>query len=315
MGLRVRFYIHLIALVGALVFTPNLWAQDSPQKFLKSGMAWIDASALNVRSAPSLSAPSVASFAEGQIVEVLQTRDNWARVRSQGVEGWVSQDYLRMGHSAWVNVSILNVRDKPNPNAEVLYKLVYNQRVLVLNERETWAFVLTDQDEGWVAKQYLRTEYTAWISIPVLNMRKSPSLSAEIITKLSQGQKVDVLDENQHWVKIQVNDQPGWVYKTYLSTEPVMDATVELERRREYLSSNPDLPNVIKSAIQSGSFRIGMNKEQVLASLGKPDNIEKRPGINSQERWIYKNNGTTTTLNFHNDYLSSWSRDIPASQK
>lgn len=288
-----------------------LIAQDNSPKILSAGMGWVKASTLNVRSSPSLNATAVGAFAEGTIVEVLQAQGNWARVRSKGTEGWVSQDYLQMGHTAWVNVSVLNVRERPDTDSEIVYKLIYNQRALVLNEREDWAFVVTDENEGWVASKYLRTEYAAWISANVLNMRADPSLEAQVVTKLEQGQKVNVLDETRDWANIIADGHEGWVYKTYLSTEPVMDATVELERRRSYLESNPDLPNVIKSAIQSGSFRIGMTKEQVLASLGKPDRTQKRDDMNSREQWIYKNNGTTTTLNFHNNYLSSWSRDIP----
>lgn len=277
-------------------------------------MGWVNASTLHVRANPALEARKVGSFEQGTVVDILQTQGNWARVRSKGIEGWVSQDYLQMGHTAWVNVSVLNVRERPVQDAEIVYKLVYNQRVLVLNEKEDWAFIITDENEGWVASQYLRTEYAAWISANVLNMRASPSLGAAIVTKLEQGQKVDVLDETQEWAKVNAEGNEGWVYKTYLSTEPVIDVAVELERRKSYLEANPDLPNVIKSAIQSGSFRIGMTKEQVLASLGKPDRTETRRNTNSREKWIYENDGAITTLNFHNDYLSSWSRDIPTKE-
>ncbi|MCF7803442.1 MAG: SH3 domain-containing protein [Candidatus Marinimicrobia bacterium] len=306
-----RIATSLLIFLVALMSTIAAQESQTSQKLLTAGMAWVEASNLNVRAEPSLNANAIGSFSEGTVVDVLRTQGNWARVRSRGTEGWVAQDYLNMGQTAWVNVSILNLRESPDSNADVVFKLVYNQRVIVLNRQEGWAFVVTDEYDGWVAEQYLRTEYAAWISAAVLNMRTNSSLDAEVVAQLEQGQKVDVLDENSEWARVAAGNDTGWVYKTYLSTEPVADASVELERRREYLETNPDLPNVIKSAIQSGSFRIGMNKEQVLASLGKPDRVEKGRDVDSSEKWIYKNNGTITTLNFSSDYLSSWSRDIP----
>jgi hypothetical protein len=58
-------------------------------------------------------------------------------------------------------------------------------------------------------------------------------------------------------------------------------------RRDEYITSHPELPPEIKSAIKSGRLRIGMTKEQVLASWGPPGNTST---ANDQirETWIYQ---------------------------
>jgi len=52
-----------------------------------------------------------------------------------------------------------------------------------------------------------------------LNVRTSPDLSAEILTKLSKGVKVKVLNESGDWYNIDYNGTTGWVYGQYISFE------------------------------------------------------------------------------------------------
>jgi hypothetical protein len=58
-------------------------------------------------------------------------------------------------------------------------------------------------------------------------------------------------------------------------------------RRDDYIASHGELPPEIKSAIKRGRLRIGMTKEQVLASWGPPGNTSTA-NDKIRETWIYQ---------------------------
>lgn len=61
--------------------------------------------------------------------------------------------------------------------------------------------------------------------------------------------------------------------------------------QEKYISSNPDTPEDIKTAIREGTVKIGMTSEQVIASWGEPQKIDVFSSEeNSYKRWIYNGN-------------------------
>ncbi|MFJ7640013.1 SH3 domain-containing protein, partial [Peribacillus sp. NPDC097225] len=56
------------------------------------------------------------------------------------------------------------------------------------------------------------------VSSGTLNMRKSGSASAAIVTELTKGTKVTVYSESNGWAKIKANNKEGYVNTKYLST-------------------------------------------------------------------------------------------------
>ena len=61
-----------------------------------------------------------------------------------------------------------------------------------------------------------------------------------------------------------------------------------MERQQQYIKSHPELKSKIKTAIENGEIIIGMTKEQVLASRGRPFNINKTTTENMvYEQWVY----------------------------
>ncbi len=64
------------------------------------------------------------------------------------------------------------------------------------------------------------------------------------------------------------------------------DVQIAKERARSYVAANPSLDEKTKATILRNDIRVGMSKEQVLASWGRPHQILKfRQG--RQEQWIF----------------------------
>ena len=90
---------------------------------------------------------------------------------------------------------------------------------------------------------------------------------------------------------------------TLISSCVVEIATKEntKEKREQYFANNPDLRPSIKTLIENNQFTKGMNKEQVLLSIGAP---QRRSSSSTMDMWYYRN----LTMVFHNNSLTEWYR-------
>lgn len=82
------------------------------------------------------------------------------------------------------------------------------------------------------------------------------------------------------------------------------------ERRQQYINANPELPAKTVKYILAGKIFIGMTREQVLASCGRPRDINRTVGSwGVDEQWIYgysSNFNDRVYLYFENDILTSY---------
>ena len=62
----------------------------------------------------------------------------------------------------------------------------------------------------WSQKYYVNTEK--------LNVRMQPNKDSKIIAQLKKNAEISILSENNDWVKVNINNQEGYVNKKYLST-------------------------------------------------------------------------------------------------
>ena len=227
----------------------------------------------------------------------------------------------------WVDVQTLNMRAEPSLNAPVVYRLRYGDMLQVVDEEREWRQVLTSGVEGWVHSEFLRSGFTVWVRTPSLNVRGEPALTAPIVGRLTQNEEIQVVDKQADWLHVKRGNVNGWVYEPLVSkTEPTHSAA-DLGKKQDYLDSHPDLPSVIRKAIENSTFTIGMSMDQVRVSMGDPDKTEKLyPSSDGTARWIYEFDGVIYTrgaskkitseesvvyLNFQNGYLWSWGRDFP----
>lgn len=58
-------------------------------------------------------------------------------------------------------------------------------------------------------------------------------------------------------------------------------------RRQAYISQNPHLSDKFKAAVLEGRVLLGMTMEDVIASIGKPDQKQETTTWAAREQWIY----------------------------
>ncbi len=211
---------------------------------------------LNLRSAASTNSSILAKLTNGTEVSVISEANGWAKVKVNGKEGFVSSTYLVTSNAKnhtnvpennqtlvtkFVNVSqgsVLNMRSSASTSSSIISKLNRDTELTVISESNGWAKVRVNGKEGFVSSQFLSqnkpgaaptqqqpivttTKYVNVSSGSSLNMRKSASSSASVITKLARGVEVIVYSESNGWAKVRAYGQEGYVSIAFLtSTKP-----------------------------------------------------------------------------------------------
>ena len=220
-------------------------ALSATASFANSNEGTVTADALNVRSGPSTSYGITTKLYKGDKVEILETSNGWHKIKApNGKIGWVSGDYIKVSsgstsqtsYKATVTATSLNVRSGAGTSYSVITKLSKGTVVDVIESASNgWKKIKTSGGTtGWASGDYLttgsagnsstdnstsQTSYKATVNTDSLNMRKGAGTSYSVITKLSKGTVVDVLESASNgWKKIKTsNGTIGWVSGSYLA--------------------------------------------------------------------------------------------------
>ena len=225
--------------------------------------ATVNATSLNVREGAGTSYSVITKLSKGTVVDVLESASNgWKKIKtSGGTIGWVSGSYLtttvvnqpstdsstsqpstdnstpQTSYKATVNTDSLNMRKGAGTSYSIITKLSRGTVVDVLESASNgWKKVKTSGGTiGWVSGSYLttgvvnqpstdnstsQTSYKATVNTDSLNVRAGAGTSYSIITKLSRGTVVDVLESASNgWKKVKTSGGTiGWVSGSYLTT-------------------------------------------------------------------------------------------------
>lgn len=79
------------------------------------------------------------------------------------------------------------------------------------------------------------------------------------------------------------------------------------KRREWYCSVHPELPAFTAECIRSNRFCVGMNQEQVHASIGRPADVNRTVTAYAvHEQWIYERAEGRCYLYFDDGVMTSW---------
>ena len=131
-------------------------------------MRTVTASSLNFRSGPSTSHSIIGSLQKGQQVEYISESGSWAKVKYNGVTGYVHGDYLTKSTSTGISTSQgttlyvkstsgLNVRSGDGTTYSKLGTLEYKEKVTVLSTSNGWSKINYNGKTGYVDSSYLQS--------------------------------------------------------------------------------------------------------------------------------------------------------------
>ena len=217
---------------AALTLTPSALADTADSALVQNGT-------LNLREEASLEARILGKYPTGTLVEIIHRGDEWHQVEVNGKGGYMMSRYLNTGENSreatvHTNTGIgLNVREEPDMNGAIITSVKNGSKVTVTQKGSNWSRVLVNGQEGFMSSQYLQfgtsapalpMGRTAVVNNPrstqVLNLRKTPSLEAKVLSYYRNGVKVTILEEGKTWHKVQVEDgRIGYMMAKYLKAD------------------------------------------------------------------------------------------------
>ncbi len=121
-----------------------------------------------------------------------------------------------------VKVDKLNVRKGPSVENDRIGSLDRGMVVEIVETNDGWNKVkLSNGEEGWINGDYTEKE-KGEVTATKLNVRKGPSIENDKIGSLDNKAKIEILEEQDGWYKIQLEDKDkteGWVSGDYILTE------------------------------------------------------------------------------------------------
>lgn len=224
--------------------------QPTAKETNQSGIVTTDQ--LRIRKSPSTNAEIIGYINQGEIVQITEHHNEWAKINSLVGDGWVSTQYLTIQSQTdqstlqtkigVITTDILNVRSLPSLQAEVIGKLQGNSEVTIISEKDGWFEIIFGQTTGWIHQQYVQLitavqkdlaekqtnlpdkiqGKVGTVTASSLNVRKKNSLKSKVVGTISAGASFKIIEETNGWAKIEYKKGKfGWVAGWYLEKSDV----------------------------------------------------------------------------------------------
>lgn len=128
-----------------------------------------------VRSEPDAESEALGKLYRGSAATILETVDDWVRIKSGNVTGYIKSEFLAIGFDAeelvdkygtkWAESTGVTVRlrEEPNTDCKVIDLLELGERHLIQEDFEGWVKVLVDEGDeennatvGYISKDYVK---------------------------------------------------------------------------------------------------------------------------------------------------------------
>lgn len=126
---------------------------------------------VNIRKEPSQDSEKVGVLYKDCGGDILARQDDWTKIKSGDVTGWVSDEYLYFGKeaqaeaeevgmlTAYSRTETLRVRKEPSLEAGVLGLLAEGEAIEAIAEEGDWVSVSYEGVTGYVAAEYVKVEF------------------------------------------------------------------------------------------------------------------------------------------------------------
>ena len=134
----------------------------------------------------------------------------------------------------------LNIRKEPDSSAKLVGKLPKNAACEVLEEMDGWAHIVSGEVEGYVSCEYLLTgmdavnvarslvQNKAKVTCDLLKVREEPNTESEVIMTVAEGERLDVIEELEGWVKVDVDGQEVYVSSEFVEISEDLDTALTI---------------------------------------------------------------------------------------
>lgn len=126
--------------------------------------------------------------------------------------------------TATVTADVLNVREGPGTNYNILFQIKKGTVVTTISKSNGWYKISYNNKNGYVSGDYIQssgenTGKKGYVTADVLNIRSGPATTYSVLFKLTSGTTVNVISKTGNWYEISYDGKKGYACADYISTE------------------------------------------------------------------------------------------------
>lgn len=145
--------------------------------------------------------------------------------------------------------SYVNIRTEANTESEVAGKLYSGCATDILAIEGDWVKIESGNVEGYIKSEYLAigpqaeeliesvASKKATIQPQTLYVRQEPNTESGIVTMVPTGEKYDVIEEQEDWAKIIIDDLEGYVSKDYIEIDVDFEYAISIEEEQARIAA------------------------------------------------------------------------------
>ncbi|WP_139892159.1 SH3 domain-containing protein [Bacillus sp. D386] len=166
----------------------------------------------------------------------------------------------------------LNLRKSASKTASIITTIPKGKQVTYLSKSGSWYKVKYGTKTGYVSSSYLKavlpTSTSVYTTTANLNLRKSASTSAAIITTIPKGKTVSYLSKSGNWYKVKYGTKTGYVSSKYIKVtkKTSFSATVSIKSTKFKTTANL---NMRSKASTSGTRLLTIPKNKMITATAK----------------------------------------------
>lgn len=188
----------------------------------------VTADKLNVRSRPDLKSSKLGLLSQNEIVDILGQKGNWIEIQYNGGSGFVSGDYIESleivkSMKGKIKPAVLNIRNQPSTNGEVVGSFVRNTIVDILAQHNEWLEIEFNDSIAFIHRDYVELveggqPERGKVTADLLNVRSQPNLTSNVAGSLVRDAVVNLISKIGNWYEIRFNGSPGYIHGDYIQT-------------------------------------------------------------------------------------------------
>jgi N-acetylmuramoyl-L-alanine amidase len=254
-----------------------------------SSLGTITVDGLRVRNGPGLNFQTIGHLNNGGQVSVLERNENWTKISSGEMNGWISSEFIIVDNgqasnqnietapsnrpTAIVTVDSLNVRNAASLQSKVIGRLQKGVRIEIISSTKEWVEFIFEEQNAWISSQFVEIDLNpnnqtdtdntvpptpngivGTVTANALNVRSKGDLTSKIVGSIMKGNTFAILEEKNNWSKIEYSPKKyGWVNTWYLEkTIPKSDPSQSQDVTESFITILHDGTNIRKgSSVQT----------------------------------------------------------------
>lgn len=134
----------------------------------------------------------------------------------------------------------LNIRAIPSTDGKLVGKLPKDAACEVIESDGEWAHIKSGNVEGYVSCEFLLTGLQAkWkaeelvsviatVTVDNLNVREEANTDAEVITRVSRGEELEVVESEGEWVRVYLDDEEVYVFAEFVQVDAKLQTAITM---------------------------------------------------------------------------------------